>query len=327
MTIRHIDAEITFSGLCLIHVKESEGTERPPRAKTVEVLLVKAIHGCTHGAGGGEAGATRQSEQDGSVANTYQGESGPTPQKGHPHYPRLTYFLHDHPVLRPGFLDWDGRLLPSPDGREVVSHCLAGKHVAVIPPFDYHPEWSELRWCNIGEDSPLPRSVAEDTCLDWLIDGDLIRLKEIHPELATTVVSLPNGVWETHGVTRNREVASLEPILWKIGEDTDERKAPIKALARDIVLRLHDLRHGLTVRISDLATRDDPHDIVLTPGPDDHLKFAISNLPVALSEAEGSHVGMFQQLTRDQDQLAAIQFDDVVCMQPDCKVMVAFGGK
>jgi len=309
-------AEITFSGLCLILASKCEEwdahrTRGPKWAGNVEVLLVDSRN--CHG------DACHQHD---------------------PHYPRLTYYAEDHIGLRPRSGLWeppqddknpgrrpDAGYLTSPEGKEVVTVDLTEKKVEIIPPWPYVKKWSRLRWCEVepGDSFPIiPNSEAQDRYLDWMLRSDTIGFEKekLKPSEAVSHIYLPNGTWETRGAYRNREVSRLRPIRWKIGKD-----GPEQAIARDIVLRLDGLRYGPTIRISSLRSdKSIPQDLVLTPGIDRRLRFAISNLPRSYSDRDTSHVRMFEQLSSDPKPSIRepYQIDDVVCQLHACDSTIMF---
>jgi hypothetical protein len=316
LAVRHINAEITFSGLCLVEAGEHRSWDEnrtlgPPLARRFEVLLVDTLKSCKS-----------QTTEKHETCDAVKESSDATSAADHRHFPRLTYFAEDHLDIRREPAIWDGVFLPSPEGKEVVSIDLCRKLVEIIPPYGYRPEWSELRWIDRSRSSLGLLSVrrgVEDKCLDWVLSADQIQLGPTNRAKAIAIVMVPNGIWETKGVYRNREVASLDPVQWRVGSGNPQ------AIGRDLVLWLPDLRYGLTVRVSNLDDANpDSHDIVLTPGADNHLRFAISNLPGTLSEPDASHVGMFKDLAPGGDVLTPVQLDDVVCVQTACDVAGRF---
>lgn len=306
---RAFTAEITFAGLGVLLLEGSErgdqGSRGPREVDKLKLLFVRT----------------------GEVDHGHGHEHADHGDVDHRHYPRLTYYADDHLGLMPRSETWphDYVYTPSPEGRETVSVDLTDKRVEVIAPNKYERTISTLNWLQPspnGADLPdFPRTEEEDRCLDWVLRSDQIYLGETDARRAVTTIEVPHGTWMTRGVYRNREVLTLDHVRWRVGER-------VQAMGRDLVLVLEGLRYGLTVRISNFDCDDpDPHDIVLTPGSDDRLRLALTNLPGSYSPPDISHVTMYGHLAAgDPPRLSApVQSDDVVCALASCDHIISTG--
>ena len=302
---RRFTAEITFSGLILVDVRKPgrvRENERGPRtARDVRVLLVDS-----------EERAARACHEEPAERDQKTGER----HACHRHYPRLTYFAEDDLSLAPGT-----PIAVSPDGRETVSVSLDGMDVEVEAPYPYERSGRRhvLSWME-GELARKalrrPETRYEERFLDWSIQNVDIGLDSGHiePVRATSCITLPPGAWQSKGVVRNREVASLAPYVWEVVDGSGE-VTRTQALSRSVSVRLEGLRYGLSVQI---GPRHAPanREIVLVPGPSDELKLAITNLPDRTPVPDESHLPMFARLTAagtglDRSRIAIV--DHVTC--------------
>ncbi len=273
---RRYSAEITFSGLLLIDIHEPsnvDNRERGPRtAKEVRVLL----------------------------ADTSDVQC-------HQHKPRLTYFAEDDLSLSPG--------IPTgvdPSGRETISLDLYQTDIDVIAPFP-HPgrrdgkphelSWFEGKVARRDSLSAVPQSPYEERFLDWTIQASDIGIPQgsVRGRRSTSIIRLPPGSWQSTGVARNREVASLAPHVWNVTNGAGHITRT-QALSRAISIRFEGLRYGLSIRLTPRDTPENqekqrkPQEVVLVPGPSNKLNVAISNLPPASTPPAESHLSMFTSL-------------------------------
>lgn len=275
-TTRRFSAEITFSGLCLVHFHGCRTRRRPRTAKWVEVLLVNAL----------------------------------AAHEGHRHVPRLNYYLQDD--LAPKLGD---QLVPSPDGQDIVSLDIEECEVDITPPYPYARSRSELTWMEGRLKSTkveVPKDPYEEAFLDWVLNTDDFGLATLKSDLSVTRVKVPNGRWSCAGVLRNREVGSMPPFLWQLVDDHGTPKNPQRALGTDIRLRLDGLRYGPMIAIEP-RKGGSVRQVQLTPGNDALLRFSITNLPETVVSPDERHLPMYDRISDGSRLLSIRQVDQMSC--------------
>lgn len=307
---RRFDVRITFSGMVVAVVsgclRTREGQRGPHEAEAVEILFANTL-----------------SDHD-DCASAAAGSHSEAHSSSHDHFPTLTYYAEDDLNLVGG-----EKISPSPLGKEAVQLDISNKDVTVIAPYPYpradqsdRPKvFHQLSWLEGGltGGASQPTSTREDHFLDWTLQTDELGLEasSLKRDLASTKITLPPGAWTNAGVVRNREVASLSPVLWDI-DSPGLRGAVTRALSRGLRLTLKGLRSSLVVQLKDRNSGDIRH-VVLVPGADDLLHLAFTNQPRVTPPQGESHLRMLSRLSQDRTALdsATVTYrDQVSCQGP-----------
>lgn len=278
---RRFNTEITFSGLCLVNFSQvCCGPNADKLAKRVDVRLLTTQGPCEH-----------------------------------PHSPRLNYYVEDQ-ISDKGL----EKVVPSPDGRVVGSADLTNCDVEVVAPYPYDltHRYSVLKLrepeLDPGPKAPaFPVNPAEDEFLDWTLRSTNLGFGDLKPNAPCIRVKVPHGTWVTSSVIRNREVASMDPVLWQPSLDGKAAGRPT-AIGANLRLRLQGLRFAPIVRIK--PEYGDQREIQLIPGPDDLLRFSITNLPERGGGPFEQHLEMYGALLDSSSRPEVQRFDQLSINPP-----------
>jgi hypothetical protein len=260
--------EIAFSGGCLFVVRDPH-RRRPTDPASVEVFLVNLVNGGDH-------------------------HHGP----GHPpkHYPLLTYldtqnWIPDrNPDLRVGL-----------QGERLLGLDLENRDILLVPG-DGAPTKFDLKWAanlESGEEPEKPVDEQSWDCLNWVVPGEKVGLKEIEPRLATASLKLPPGKLRSRHVVRNRETPPYKPILWSfIRQDADA--VHTQAMAEEIVYTFESRSAEFLIGFKDRSGRLDEEALPVLPldsRPDNKIQLSITNLPRRAGGARPEHFPMYAGLS------------------------------